>query len=115
MIFLTLDESYRPFIEQKMAELDSEVYNKRNFDLFYSLDNETVACIDKNEVIAFCGLASIDGVFKVCHTWCEKSKRGREAYAKGIDMIINSFQPLGFAGGALKLNKIRRIINAQSN
>lgn len=112
MIVKEIGDSIRPFIEDKMSAYDSSVYTQSEFDNFFQKPHKNVIFYNKNgEIDAFaCILVYADG-FKMCYTY--SSKTGKRTYVKGIDYMIENYSPLYFGEGALKFNKIRRLLNEQ--
>lgn len=104
------DSEIRDFIEEKMSEYDSTIYTKEEFNAFFTQKHINIAIKDENnEYLAFACLVVLDKGFKMCYTY--SSRKGIRAYAKGIDYIIAKYTPLYFSNGALKFNKIRRLLN----
>ena len=110
MSYEIVGDSIRPFIEEKMKAYDSEVYTEEEFDNFFKKPHKNIVFSSKSgEILAFaCILVLTDG-YKMCYTYT--SKRGKRAYAKGIDYMIARYSPMYFGEGALKFNKIRRLTN----
>ena len=104
-------DDLRPFIEEKMRDFDSTVYTQEEFDIFFSLPHKVITYRKEERLLAFCTLSIEKDLNKMCYTWCEKSKEGKQAYATGINYILENYSPIGFAKGASKFNKIKRMIN----
>lgn len=106
-----LDDGIRDFIEDKMALIDATVYNKEEFDIFFSLPHRNFAVINnKGKITAFCTLKELEEGYQMCYTWCDGTRDGKRDYLHGIYYMIENFTPLSFASGAIKLNKIRRLL-----
>jgi len=106
-----VSDEYRPFIKERMEAVDSIVYNKEEFDLYFSSEHcNLVFKNEDDEILVFCCIIPLEEYTKMCYSWCKHSFTGKKAYAKAIDYMMENFSPIGFGPGALKLNKIRRLI-----
>lgn len=111
-MIVELDDGIRPFIEDKMSLVDPGIYNAEEFDRFFSYKHKIIADIDaKGKIIAFCGIMVKDKSFKMCHTWSDGTRAGILAYSNGIDHMITHYNPMEFGQGALRFNKIKRLIH----
>ena len=112
-MLVELDDGIRNFIEDKMSSLDSKVYNRTEFDTFFTLPHRIFTDINPHgTIIAFCTLRTLDNGYQMCYSWCNETREGKKAYLKGIHSIIEDYGPISFAAGALKLNIIRRLKDA---
>jgi hypothetical protein len=108
---VVLDDGIRPFIEEMMNKVDPDVYNQDEFNRFFNCSHKLLADIDaKGKIIAFCGIMVKDKSFKMCYTWCDSTREGIEAYGRGINYMINHYSPMEFGPGAIKINKIKRLL-----
>ncbi len=110
MIVKEVDDSIRPFIEEKMIAYDSAIYTKEDFALFFANPHKNVVFYDKNgEILAFACITHYVNGYRMCYTY--SSNNGKRTYAKGIDYMVENYSPMYFSDGALKINKIRRLVN----
>ena len=66
---------------------------------------------DDGSIIAFCCLVARDNYWLMSNTWCEDTRRGKRAFAKGIDWILDKYL-IGFTDKGLNhTNKVRRLCN----
>lgn len=106
-----LNDGIRPFIEEKMNKVDPDVYSTKEFDRFFKCNHMLLADInDEGKIIAFCGIMVKEKSYKMCYTWCEKSREGIEAYGNGIEYMLVHYCPMEFGPGAVKINKIKRLL-----
>lgn len=106
--YVEIDDSIRPFIEEKMSNIDKLVYNTEEFNLFFGMEHKNIFAVsDDGRLLAFACIAVLHDGYKMCYTWCDKE--GKRAYANGIDYMIARYNPMMFGQGALKFNKIKRI------
>lgn len=107
--YTEVGDEYRGFIESKMHEIDPMIYNDDDFDLYFNNEHINVfAFNDKGRVLAFACLLVMDNGFKMCYTYA--CADGTRAYAKGIDYVVARYSPVLLSHGALKLNKIQRML-----
>ena len=91
MIYVEMDDSIRSTVEEKMAYIDSNVYNGNDFDIYFAIPHINVVCIDKEKIIAFACLAIIDGHNCMCYSWCEHSFKGKKAYLRGLRYLTSEY------------------------
>ncbi len=104
------DNEIREFVEEKMSEYNSSLYTKDEFNSFFTEKHINIAIKDENnEFLAFACLLVLDKGYKMCYTYT--SIKGKKAYTKGIDYILAKYTPMYFGEGALKFNKIRRLLD----
>jgi len=80
------------------------------FKEFESNDStKHIGCFDEDGImIAFCCLVARDNYWAMGNTWCEKTIRGKRAFALGIDWILERYL-IGFTEeGKNHTNKVRR-------
>ena len=105
-----LSDNIRPFIERVMSNYDGEVYHKDDFDTYFSLDHiNCMAITDDGYILAFACIVVEENAYKMCYTY--SAEDGKRAYAEGIDYMVARYNPMFFGEGALKFNKIRKLIN----
>lgn len=106
-----LDDGIRDFIEEKMSKVDPEVYTKKEFNIFFSSPHRIFSVVNKQgSIVAFCGIHVREKDNKMCYTWCSDTLEGKKAYARGLDYMLTNYSPISFAKGALKFNKIKRMM-----
>lgn len=107
--YCKFDDSIRELIEDKMIEYDSTVYTEDDFDNYFSSEHINVVALHDGYIVSFACLVKFDNGYKMCYTYTEKHHA--KAYARGIDVIVSNFSPIYFGSGALKFNKIKRMLN----
>ena len=112
MKFLTDTKGeYDEFIKNAMREYDSTVYTEAEFDLLRTTEHENILYLDKSfNILTFCTIIVMADHYKMCYSWCDGSRESIKAYAKGIDYVVARCNPLAFGVGAIKFNKIKRLL-----
>lgn len=82
-MFTPIDDKIRPFIEEKMRQIDA-VYNDDDFDVYFLNTHLNLVCIKNNHIIAFCCIITYQDLNSICYTWCDKSIEGKKAYLYGL-------------------------------
>lgn len=107
-----LGDGIKPFVATKMYVIDPNVYTPQEIDNLFAIPHKIIAYIDKKgKILAFCCIMVNVDSFKMCYTWCETTRAGKVAYARGIEYMIANYSPMQFGPGALELNKIQRLIH----
>ena len=87
-----MDDSIRPFIEEKMSEVDNSIYTQEDFNAYFSNKHINVVNINKtNEIMAFCCIIVINNTKFMCYSWCDNSFQGIKAYSKGLKYITSTY------------------------
>jgi len=98
------------FIYEAMKQY-GERYDYGNMELYKSLNHVNVGAYVENKLVAFaCLIARDSGDYAVAMTWCDGTKKGKEAYALGIDYLLMNYQPLAMTPHSVnKFNRLKRI------
>jgi hypothetical protein len=110
-MYVELDDGIRPFIEEKMNQIDPNVYNTEEFNRFFNTNHMLLADINtKGKIIAFCGIIVKENSCKMCYSWCDNTREGVLAYGQGIEYMVKYYSPMEFGSGAMRINKIKRML-----
>jgi hypothetical protein len=112
---------YDDFVIREMRKIDPETYGTSEFILYRHMDHDNVIYVsEEGEVIAFCvilvnrSFSQMNKRFpQITYTWCDGTLSGKKAYLMGIDFLFERYGDILVGPGALKINKIRRIMNAK--
>ena len=92
MIFKETDDSIRDFIEEKMSEVDSKVYTKEDFNVYFTHKHINFTVLDDfNNIMAFCCIICLDNKRFMGYSWCDKTHQGIKAYSKGLQYVIKNY------------------------
>lgn len=107
------DKYVKDLIIEKMQQVDPVVYTDEELHSYFRIPHKNIVFIDEtNTIISFCCIINFQEGFKMCYTWCEPNRAGMRAYVRGIDYMMLHYYPMAFGEGAVKLNKIKRMIDA---
>jgi len=110
MRYEEVDDSIRPFIEEKMKAIDSETYTQKDFDTYFSNEHLNITSINKtDEIMAFCCIIVINNTKFMGYSWCDNSYQGVKAYSKGLKYIIATYPEVQYIKDILPTFIIKRI------
>ena len=95
-MIILLDDSYLPFVKQKMQELDPDTFTDFDFNIFETHEHLIIGYKHKDNIITFCCLIGLGGVQYVVYTWCTGTIRSKKAFLEGIDYLIKEFPKVQF-------------------
>jgi len=110
MRYEEVDDNIRPFIEEKMKEVDNIIYTQEDFDAYFSNEHINIVNINKTDkIMAFCCIIVINSTKFMCYSWCDNSYKGIKAYSKGLKYIIKTYPEVQYAKDNLPTFITKRI------
>jgi len=110
MIYETVDDSIKEFIQDSMRAVDDITYTQEDFDTYFSNEHLNIVSKSKSgKILAFCCIIVVNDTKYMCYSWCDNSYQGIKAYSKGLKYIISTYPEVQYMRDNLPTFIVKRI------